>query len=359
MQRAREQGFDRDVFHGTREDIDAFDADMSGLGTHVGTLEQAQRRLEYTSDPYRNGPPLRGRYGEGATIMPLRARFKRPLEMEDIGQWNDSATVAFALQNKGINVPDDLIDEAQDVRRSFEDVEDWIASPENAQLMGELRRAVQDAGYDSIRYANEVENAFGDVADLTPAARARKNALMSEINAIDEAERARAPAMPDVSSLPEDEISARLDEWLNAGKVKRYTPEEAARRETLLAESMEIERTGRGDPYSYIALDDSQLRSVNAAFDPARSDSINLLASVGGAAVGAGLLGVPEEAEAAPFGTLARQLGKRTREAWHGAEAIAPLLLTPQGDTIEAPSNEALATLAEMASSVETGLPLT
>jgi hypothetical protein len=324
MERAREMGFDTDrvLFHGTRADIDAFDADMSGLGTHVGSLEQAQRRLEHTADVYRTG--FRGgNYGQDANVMPLRARFQRPLDMEDVGTWNDSATVAFRLRGKGIDVPDELIDEAQEIRQSFEDPQDWIESAENAEFMGELRQAIQDAGYDSIRYANEVENTFGDVADLTPAARARKNAIGREINAIDEAERARAPAMPDVSSLPEDEIDAALTQWLEAGQVKRYTPDEAARREALLAESMEIERTGRGDPYSYIALDDSQLRSVNAAFDPAQRDSSNLLAGVGGAAVGAGILGAgvaPQEAEAAPFGTLARQLGMRTREAWHGSK---------------------------------------
>ena len=191
----------------------------------------------------------------------------------------------------------------------------------NAEFMGELRQAIQDAGYDSIRYANEVENTFGDVADLTPAARARKNAIGREINAIDEAERARAPAMPDVSSLPEDEIDAALNQWLEAGKVKRYTPDEAARREALLAESMEIERTGRGDPYSYIALDDSQLRSVNAAFDPAQRDSSNLLAGLGGAAVGAGLL-APQEAEAGFSSAGARELLKRGKDAFMGSPRI-------------------------------------
>ena len=81
--------------------------------------------------------------------------------------------------------------------------------------------------------------------------------------------------------------------------------------------------SGGGRPTEIVAVyDPARFRSPEAAFDPAQRDSSNLLAGVGGAAVGAGVLGAavaPQEAKAAPFGTLARQLGRRTREGWHGS----------------------------------------
>lgn len=51
-------------------------------------------------------------------------------------------------------------------------------------------------------------------------------------------------------------------------------------------------------------FDPSNIRSVNAAFDPAKKDSSNLLASVGGAAVLGGAALAPEDAEAGVFGKI-------------------------------------------------------
>ena len=47
---------------------------------------------------------------------------------------------------------------------------------------------------------------------------------------------------------------------------------------------------GKGD-YTYVAFDPSQYRSVDAAFDPAKASSSNLLASKPAATIGAGILG--------------------------------------------------------------------
>jgi hypothetical protein len=65
-----------------------------------------------------------------------------------------------------------------------------------------------------------------------------------------------------------------------------------------------------------------QIRSPYAAFDPDQVGSPNLLAGLGPAAVGAGLLGAsmaPEEAEAAGFGTLARAIGRPTQRLFQGS----------------------------------------
>ena len=65
-----------------------------------------------------------------------------------------------------------------------------------------------------------------------------------------------------------------------------------------------------------------QIRSPYAAFDPDQIDSPNLMAGLGPAAIGAGLLGAamaPEEAEAAGFGTLARAIGRPTQRLFQGS----------------------------------------
>ena len=69
---------------------------------------------------------------------------------------------------------------------------------------------------------------------------------------------------------------------------------------------------------------EKNIRSQFAAFDPDQTGSSNILASLGPAAIGAGLFGAsmaPEEAEAAGFGTLARAIGRPTQRLFQGSSA--------------------------------------
>ncbi|TNF09405.1 MAG: hypothetical protein EP323_00455 [Gammaproteobacteria bacterium] len=77
-------------------------------------------------------------------------------------------------------------------------------------------------------------------------------------------------------------------------------------------------------------FDPANIRSVNAAFDPAKKDSANLLASLGGLTAGAGLLGAPQESQAAQMPSLL------------GADPS-------NNDTIEAPKNADFAKAADYA----------
>ena len=63
-----------------------------------------------------------------------------------------------------------------------------------------------------------------------------------------------------------------------------------------------------------LVKDPSQIRSVNAAFDPAKKDSSNLMAGVTGAAVGAGALMQGEDAEASFLGKGAKMANKAALE---------------------------------------------
>lgn len=81
----------------------------------------------------------------------------------------------------------------------------------------------------------------------------------------------------------------------------------------------QVEDSPGYDPFGTIPADvaavtrPENIRSVNAAFDPAKKASKNLMAGVGGVTAGGGLLGA-EEAEAVPI----VKGGKRIVDAWHG-----------------------------------------
>ena len=50
--------------------------------------------------------------------------------------------------------------------------------------MQEIKGMIQEDGYDSIRYANEVENKYGNLPGLTPQGKAKVAELQKEITAI-------------------------------------------------------------------------------------------------------------------------------------------------------------------------------
>jgi hypothetical protein len=64
-----------------------------------------------------------------------------------------------------------------------------------------------------------------------------------------------------------------------------------------------------------VVRDPSNIRSTNAAFDPDQKDSSNLLAGLGAGAVGLGLMGQSEDADAVPI----VKAGRRMIEAYHGS----------------------------------------
>lgn len=120
----------------------------------------------------------------------------------------------------------------------------------------------------------------------------------------------------------------------------------------------------------YAVFDPAQIRSEFAAFDPAQRESSNLLAGVGGAAVGAGMLAAPNTADASVGGSeqsepaydpvMARgvnaqrravdaEVGRRLAEFEASAAAPRP----------DEPLHPALAVLAQAARNATTrGIPL-
>jgi len=292
MDRADEQGLTKTLYHGTFADIDAFDPNMVDVGTHLGTAEQANERLKDVYK-YRNGMTTDelnllssqrfvggdGR-DSGANVIPVRANLGRSLEMIDVGMWGDSEKVISELED----MPEfrGKFDEAWEelgVKDSYEDSQDWLDSPENREMLDEINAEIKKQGYDSIRYANQVENKYGNLAGTRPEIVARKKILSDELKAMDSSRRStrEAPTTEDVKINPN-----AVEEWIKESNVKAsYSPRQEQRIIQINQELKSLDKLNKDDIYSYIILDPKNIRSVNAEFAASAAGSSNLLASRG------------------------------------------------------------------------------
>lgn len=291
MARAESLGFNKDVFHGTHADIDAFDPNAVDLGVHVGTTEQATNRLKSTADIYKSGRS--GNFREGANVLPLKVNLGKMLDMPDVGMWKDSHAVAQALSKKGFSVKD-IADEALEIKHSYGDMDEWLDSPENRSALDDLRSHIEGQGYGSIRYKNQVENEYGELTSMLPHVKSARDKINAELKAIDGAVRGRMPNPPDVGDPNADQV---LQKFLDAKPDHYMQPEEAARIKMLEDELYRLssDANSYADPHSYIVLDPAKTRSRFAMFDPKNINSKDILAGVplaiGGAATLSGLLG--------------------------------------------------------------------
>jgi len=328
MARMQEQGFTIPQYHGTySSDVFEVDPNLVDLGLHSGTPEQATQRLRDTADPFSKTYGDFG-YREEANIMPLVIRAQRPLEMRDVGDWMNSSQVLEGL----IGNPrlarrrqelESLYEEAGTLQEQFEGGEEFFRdSPENREILDEIKNILNKEGYDSIRYENQVENAYGAQSALRATAEQQRRELSDQISLIENAAMERAPQPPD----PDDPlVKEKMRVFLDASRRPSdyMTPEEVSRLQELKDRYREIgsDPANYNDTFSYISLNPANVRSQFAAFDPEQTGSSNILAGLGGAGVvGAGLM-APEEAEAAGFGTLARAIGQGTRRVFTGSPA--------------------------------------
>jgi hypothetical protein len=287
MQRAAEQGFNLDVYHGTHaEDMTEVDPSMLDLGLHVGTYEQADNRLRDLYNPLGGGRSYGNSYRTGANIIPLRVQASNPLFMEDAGDWMDSEQVLAKLKNlpefKSVEQLDEMQDYVDEIKPSYYGGEmDWRDSPENREILDEIKTMLDSSGYDSIRYLNQVENQYGAEAAYTKEADQILRGLRYERDDIEMVIRDRMPQIPD---LDDPEINAKIAAYANAKLDDYATPEELQRISELRTTDSQIrtDPKSRLDPNSYIILNPSNIRSTNADFDPAKRGSANLLYAQGG-----------------------------------------------------------------------------
>ena len=175
-----DRGAPKLVYHSTSSpDFDRFRRRLGDVGVHVGTLGQAQDRLDYLTsradlDPLGRNPRLHG----GHRILPLVMRAENPLRLPDVGSWN----------------AENLIDELGgalkiDIRHPPYD-RLWFMKHPSTQLSN-FRDLIKSKGYDSIVYRNtgEVEGAH-PLQQAQDAAREvlmdRQRRLKRPLNAFDQ-----------------------------------------------------------------------------------------------------------------------------------------------------------------------------
>ena len=286
--------YDMDLYHGTYSDIDQFDPDMVDIGVHLGTPQQAKNRLDDTFDPDGGGARFKTEnYREGANIIPVKVRSGSMLEMEDVGDWKNSQEVLSELTKnplfKNDPVINDLIGYADEIQPSYYGGEmSWRDSPENREVLDDIRNHLQDKGFDTVKYRNQVENAYGSDAGLTDAANESKGLLSKRINEIQKTAHGRGP---DINSVPEPSapnFQEKMDEFLN-GKPS-YTDAETVELDKLRAEMKSINSApeSQADPNSYISLDSE--RNVRSRFAKFESERGKLIASNPVATTSAGLM---------------------------------------------------------------------
>lgn len=310
MQRAREMGFDTDrvLFHGTKSDFDEFmpggvlgsetsGHGTGGMGVWVTDTPDIANDFAGTYAFNRDGEVM------APKVLPLYSRAQNPKVYrldEEYGRVLDEIRRlnGYLQSDEYLNARADLT--APLVQR-FHD--------QTGEFQG---LSPSDAADLFSRRWDEAERSLSEGASFRrQQLREQKIRLENEGRGLDPFRQfmrdiGYAPGRGFAQGDADAAADALWDEGFDAVEIRGTefdAPAGERRNQTLL-------------------LNPRDIRSVNAAFDPAQRDSSNLLAGVGGAAVGAGLLAAPQESEAAPFGTLASQIGKRTREAFHGSPHI-------------------------------------
>ena len=142
--------------------------EMRSLNDALETIRGKMKRIEEEADQ---------RNMEGANVMPVYLSIQNPFEMQDAGEWHNSRAVLNHLMLDGFKHPDlqPLLDEAgatEDAYRFSELPEDfeegsartyefsaWTESKENQDILDATRKMMKEAGYDGIKYVNEIEDA--------------------------------------------------------------------------------------------------------------------------------------------------------------------------------------------------------
>jgi hypothetical protein len=238
LARAAEQGYDtsQPYYHGVPK---PFEGDSFKPGTdnliHFGSPEQANNRIEALT-----------RHDDGEAVIPTYLKAKNPIELPDLGNFG-AYSVASHLDKEG-KLPPGFFSE--------------IARSNDEQGSKLLKDYLKSQGHDSIKYTNTYE--------ITPENLKYKYAAESKLQ-----ERQRT-ANEMFAKLRNVERGSEEHKAL-IGKIKEQTA-------LVNDASAELEQI-KNQIYqpSVAVFDPSQVRSVNAEFNPEKADSSNLLAAILGA----------------------------------------------------------------------------
>lgn len=302
LERMRDQGYEP-YFHGSKADIQEIDLQKGEFQSfHAGTPQQAWNRIK---GKHSNAGYSQYNLGEGGeNIMPLAVRKGRSLKLPDIGDWNNLDDLTGVI----LRTPEFYDDpEIAEIRESYRDIysgllqrgdlDNITTNSEYLYLVDSLKEYIGSKGFRTIEYTNSHENDYGDVAAYRdPEARMALQKEKYEIQ-----EQANENGAPPLGASM-DEVKA----FLNSPKDSAvYTPEQQSRLDEIgfQLERMDVERDN--DSKSLIILNDGDVRSIFAGFDPRETGNAGMMRSspigtvISGVALGG--LAYSDESEAGPF----------------------------------------------------------
>lgn len=137
------------MYHGTTKEISTLKP--SDLGVHVGTVDQAQSRIDYHGE-------------KGGNVMPLYVSIKNPLRLNDSPTWKDPA---WYVEKSGIAdyLSKELVEEAGNLRNVYKNIiaanngkNDEVAQKKMMEVADKVNKKVVEElkaqGYDGIVYSN-------------------------------------------------------------------------------------------------------------------------------------------------------------------------------------------------------------
>ena len=262
------------AYHGTRSDIANFE--IGDIGYHFGTYEQANNRLIGTQRD-------RGE-NTGENIMPVNLDIRNPLELPDVGAWNNPYIVAEQLLVKSKFGRDhkaeleEIYAEGEELVNQFEDNDAWVESPEAFDLLDDIQRIIKDDGYDGVKYLNDIE-AEGSMTlegkkkyaallrqredlrseifkreALTPE---QREVLLKKINEFE--------ALGDIDSVEVLQLTSQYSAGKDRTVKAKSTAEEQALLNQLQLEMVQVVKDYSQSKYAYIAFDPEQ---ITPRFDP-------------------------------------------------------------------------------------------
>ena len=131
--------------------------DEDGFGVHFGTKEAANDRLSGKKEELelpKNRP-------NNDRILPVAIKLKKPLELEDVGEWNDKREVFAAVQDVYPDISKQFgVDKSKYTlpNGGVDNVSYWNSLPE----LPEIKKFLQKKGHDGIVYENQFEGDGGN-----------------------------------------------------------------------------------------------------------------------------------------------------------------------------------------------------
>lgn len=164
MARADEMGYTQDVYHGTNKQFGEFSDPIryggygSGdFGIHVSS-DPGAANMKSTYGIAAPGEPIQP-LEVGSQVLPLRAKMNKTLQMPDAGIWRDPNNYVRHLEDNLDESSDPaFMQRLSDEAKKITSVQGADYQQQHALWQHKLKELMQDAGYDSIKYANTVES---------------------------------------------------------------------------------------------------------------------------------------------------------------------------------------------------------